>query len=69
MAFQVPIRRGEKHPFAKIPDSARIDCRSRWLNNEATITELAKENSVAKPTMHRIVHDPHWNKADTPSHD
>lgn len=66
MSFRVPIRRGERHPFAKIPDAERVRCRERFIGKEATITELAREHSVTPPTMHRIVHDPRWNRAENP---
>lgn len=66
MAFQVPIRRGETHPFAKIRDTERVECRRRYQSGEATLTQLAREKGLSKPGMRKIVNDPRWNPPTNP---
>jgi hypothetical protein len=61
MAFRLPVRRGEAHPFAKIADCERRECYQRFRDGSATIRGMARDKGIAAPTMHRIVHDPHWS--------
>lgn len=57
MPFQVPIRRGEEHPFAKIDNEARRDCRRRYLGGEK-VKDLAAEKGMDPSRMSKIVRNP-----------
>lgn len=57
MAFQVPIRRGEEHPFSKLTNEERRDCHRRFRNGER-VTDLAREKGISQPRMSKIVHNP-----------
>ena len=57
MPFQVPIRRGEDHPFAKISNAERSDCRRRWEAG-ARVKDLAAEMGMDPSRMSQIVRHP-----------
>ena len=58
MSFQMPSRRGEDHPGAKISNADRTRCREVWKGGGRTITSLARQYGVNRRTMGRIVHQP-----------
>jgi hypothetical protein len=63
MAFQVPIRRGEAHPRAKLTDQQRDSCRERFRAGQGSIADLAREQGISARQMSRIVHQPSILKA------
>lgn len=57
MPFEMPIRRGEDHPNAKLNNNERRACR-RDYQQGSRVDDLARRHNVTPRTIRNILHQP-----------